>query len=203
MSLYAIMLADTAYDLLVAEFGARFKTYRKTPMMQVNPGDLPMLGVYILREQGAAIGNANHTEPRFQNTLTLGVSGAIHADTDDQNKFYVLERSMAEVADALLSNPRFVKLTEGFPSADRISQYAKVGETTLFEIRVELQVAYSSWFPPKVDDDFNTLHVTLQYPPGVDPDTVQEIIRVYELNENARQSKRLNGGQDPHTPLTP
>lgn len=203
MSLYAIMLADMAHDLLVAEFGPRFKTYRKTPMMQVTPADLPMLGVYILREQGVALGSADHAEPKFQTTLTLGVSGAIHADTDDQNKFYVLERSMAEVADALLSNPRFVKLTEGFPSADRISQYAKVGETTLFEIRVELQVAYSSWFPPKVDDDFNTLHVTLQYPPGVDPDTVQEIIRVYELNENARQSKRLNGGQDPHTPLTP
>jgi hypothetical protein len=201
LSLYAIMLADTAYDLLVAEFGARFKTYRKTPMMQVNPGDLPMLGVYILREQGAAIGNANHTEPRFQNTLTLGVSGAIHADTDDQNKFYLLEQAMAEVADTLLSNPRFVKLTEGFPSADRTSQYAKVGETTLFEIRVELQVAYASWFPPRVVDDFNTMHVTTAYPPGVDPDTVMQIIRIYEINENAKsKAGRPNGGDAPHHP---
>ena len=65
MSRYAIIVADTAHDLLAAEFGPRFKTYRKTPMMQVKPGDLPLLGVYILREQSPALGNANHAEPKF------------------------------------------------------------------------------------------------------------------------------------------
>ena len=38
-------------QLLQIGFGAHFKTYRKTPMLQVQPGDLPVLAVHILREQ--------------------------------------------------------------------------------------------------------------------------------------------------------
>lgn len=197
MSHYASMLATQAHDRLIAAFGPRFKTYRKTPMLQVQPVDLPLLGVYIMREQGVPIGDANHTEPRFRSTLTMGISGAIWADTDDQNKLYQLEQTMSEVNDILLSDAKFVTLVEGFSGIDRQSQYAKVGEITLFEIRVELQMVYADWYPPKVVDDFNTLHVTTQYPPNVDPDTVLEIIRVYELNVAARVRAGANGGQVP------
>jgi hypothetical protein len=197
MSEYAIQIVTAAHDLLAVHFGARFKTYRKTPMLQVQPSDLPLLGIYILREQGIPLGDANHAEPKFKSTLTVGFSGAVHADTDDQNKLYQLEETMSEVLDVLLTNPKFVNLAEGFTGTDRQSQYAKVGETTLFEIRIELQALYDSWFDPVVVDDFNTLHITNQYPPGVDPDTVLQIIRVYELNTARRRS---NGGQRPHHP---
>lgn len=201
MSHYATMVATKAHDNLAAAFGPRFKTYRKTPMLQVNPGDLPVLGVYILREQRTPMGNANHAEPKFKHSLTLGFSGAIHADTDDQNKYYLLEQAMSEVDDVLLTDPKFVNLVEGFTAMDRTSQYAKVGETTLFEIRVEMQMEFSGWFPPKVVDDFNLLHVTLQYPPDVDPAVVLQIIRIYEINQNAKsKAGRPNGGQAPHHP---
>jgi hypothetical protein len=200
VSHYATMVATKAHDYLAGAFGARFKTYRKTPMLQVTPNDLPMLGVYILREKRTPMGNANHAEPKFKHELTLGFSGAVHAETDDQNKLYFLEQVMSEVDDILLTNPKFVNLTEGITGMDRLSQYAKVGETTLFEIRVEMVMEFSGWFPPKVEDDFNTLHVTLQYPPGVDPDTVLEIIRIYELNAAQPKAGRPNGGQAPHHP---
>ena len=203
MSHYATMVATQAHDYLATAFGPRFKTYRKTPMLQVTPGDLPILGVYILREQRTPMGNANHAEPKFKHSLTLGFSGAIHADTDDQNRYYLLEQAMSEVDDVLLTNPKFVNLVEGFTAMDRTSQYAKVGETTLFEIRVEMQMEFSGWFPPVVVDDFDLLHVTLQYPPDVDPDTVLQIIRVYEINQNAKsKAGRPNGGQAPPSPLT-
>jgi len=197
MSHYATMIATQAHDNLVAGFGARFKTYRKSPMLQVQPSDLPLLGVYILREQRTPMGNANHAEPKFKHSLTLGFSGAVHADTDDQNKLYQLEETMSELDDILLTNPKFVTLVEGFTGMDRQSQYAKVGETTLFEIRVEMQMEFSGWFDPLVPDDFNTLHVTTEYPPGVDPEAVMQIIRVYEMN---RARAGLNGGQRPHHP---
>lgn len=183
MSHYASMIATQAHDYLIVGFGSRFKTYRKSPMLQVQPSDLPLLGIYILREQRTPMGNANHAEPKFKHSLTLGFSGAVHADTDDQNKLYQLEETMSELDDILLTNPKFVTLVEGFTAMDRQSQYAKVGETTLFEIRVEMQMEFSGWFDPLVPDDFNMLHVTTQYPPGVDPDTVLQIIRVYEMNK--------------------
>jgi hypothetical protein len=195
------MVATQAYDKLTLAFGPRFKTYRKTPMMQVTPADLPLLGVYILREQRTPMGDANHAEPKFKHSLTLGFSGAIHAETDDQNKYYQLEQAMSEVDDVLLTDPKFVKLVEGVTAMDRQSQYAKVGETTLFEIRVEMVMEFSGWFDPVVVDDFNTLHVTLQYPPDVDPATRMEIIRIYEMNQNAKsKAGRPNGGQAPRHP---
>ena len=49
-------------------FGTRFKTYRVTPMLQVQPSDLPVLGIYNLRQKSTPWGNANHAEPKFQDT---------------------------------------------------------------------------------------------------------------------------------------
>jgi hypothetical protein len=47
------------------------------------------------------------------------------------------------------------------------------------------------------------MHLTLLFPPGVDPDSVLEIVRIYDINQNAKQSKAgLNGGQRPQSPLT-
>jgi hypothetical protein len=190
MSHYASMMQKEALRLLQLGFGSRFRTYRSTPALQVQPSDLPMLGVYILRERRTPMGHANHAEPKFKHELTMGLSGAVQADTDDQNSLNALEEMMSEADDILLRNPKFVKLVEGWTGMDRQSQYAKVGETTLFEIRVELVCEFSGWFDPIVEDDFNLLHLTLQYPPDVDPDSVLKIIRVYEFNQNVmRQSK--------------
>jgi hypothetical protein len=202
MTALAITMQMEAMRLLQAGFGPRFKTYRNTPALQVTPQDLPMLGVYILRERRVQSGHANHAIPDFQAELTLGFSGACQADTEDQNQLLVLEEMMTELDDMLLTNAVYVKRVEGFTGMDRQSQYAKVGETTLFEIRVEMQMTYRTWFNPVVVDDFNTMHLTLQYPPNVDPDSVLEIIRIYEINQNAfRQSKAgLNGGHRPHQP---
>lgn len=185
MSHYASIVATKAFDLARAGFGTRFKTYRKTPMLQVTPKDLPLLGIYILREQRAALGAANHAEPKFKHTVTLGFSGAVHVETDEQNQLVALEEMMSELDDILLTNPKFVILTEGFTGMDRQSQYAKVGETTLFEIRVELVFEFTSNFPPKVVDDFETLHVETQYPDEAHVDSgTPQITRVYELEQN-------------------
>ena len=185
MSDYAVTVATKAFDLAVAGFGARFKTYRKTPMLQVVPADLPLLGVYIMREQRAPMGDANHAEPRFKHALTLGFAGAVHADTENQNTLYELEQMMAELDEILLTNPHFVNLCEGVTGMDRQSQYAKIGETTLFEIRVEMVLAFSSYFPPKVVDDLNTIHVETRYPTvDADPAEIIQIIRQYELEQN-------------------
>ena len=181
----ATNIATAALDLLMKHFGSRFKTYRRTPMMQVMPADLPVLGVYILRERRTQDLHANHAQPHFKCAITLGYSGAIHAETADQNQIYQLEQWMDEVDDALLSNAKFVMLTEGIEGMDRQSQYAKVGETTLFEIRVEMTFMTSAWFPPKVVDDYLRLHIESRYPTAdTDPEEVQQIIRHWDIEQN-------------------
>jgi len=176
----ATNITDAAFNLLMGHFGTRFKTYRRTPMLQVQPADLPILGVYLLREKRTQDLHANHTAPHFKSLITLGVSGAIHAETAEQNQLYELEHWMDEVDDTLLSNVPFVKLTEGVEGMDRTSQYAKVGETTLFEIRVEFNLMTSAWFPPKVVDDFLVLHIEYKVPDGTPP-----IIRSWDIPQNS------------------
>jgi hypothetical protein len=175
----ATVIATAALNLLIGNFGTRFKTYRRTPMLQLQPTDLPVLGVYILRERRTQDLHANHTSPHFKSLITLGVSGAIHAETAEQNQLYELEQWMDEVDDTLLSNVPFVKLTEGVEGMDRTSQYAKVGETTLFEIRVEFHLMTSAWFPPKVVDDFLLLHLDLKVEDGTPP-----INRPWDIPQN-------------------
>ena len=190
MSHYASIVHGMAYDLLVAGFGATFTTYRKTPMLQVQPEHLPVLGIYILRERRDQDGYANEGEPHFKHTLTMGFSGAVHVATDNQNELNALEETMSMLDDLLLSDPRFVNLTEGITGMDRVSQYAKVGETTLFEIRVEMSMEFSSRFEPVITDDFKTIHVESRYPsPTTDPAEVQQVVVQYDLPQNTTQRK--------------
>jgi hypothetical protein len=180
MQITAGVVQKEAMRLLQKHFGTRFKTYRSTPMLQVQPTDLPVLGVYILREKRTPWGHANHAEPRFQHQVTLGFSGAIHAETAEQNQLYALEEWMGEIDETLFSEPKFVALMDGIESMDRQSQYAKVGETTLFEIRVEMTYANQSYFPPKVEDDLETIVVDTQYPDKAHADSgTPQIHRVY------------------------
>jgi hypothetical protein len=188
MSHYASIVHGMAYDLLVGGFGATFKTYRKTPMLQIQPGDLPVLGIHILRERREQDGFANEGEPHFKHMLTMGFSGAVHVQTDRQDELNALEETMSMLDDLLLSDPRFVNLTEGITSMDRVSQYAKVGETTLFEIRVEMTLEFSSRFEPVITDDFKTIHVESRYPsPTVDPAEIQQVIVQYDIPQNSKK----------------
>src|SRR5262245_11907865 len=183
---YASMVQRQAMALAQAAFGTRFKTYRNTPMLQVQPSDLPMLGIFILRERRSPWSQANHAEPRFRDETTLAFSGSIHAETADQNHLYQLEEWMTELDHVLLQNPKFVNLMGGVESMDRQSQYAKVGETTLFEIRNQWVFATQSYFPPVVTDDFNTVHVETQFPDKAHVESgTPQITRVYDLTVNA------------------
>jgi hypothetical protein len=182
MDVTPVKVQREAMRLLQNHFGTRFKTYRSTPMLQVQPTDLPVLGVYILREKRTPWGHANHGEPRFWHEVTLGFSGAIHAETAEQNQLYDLEDWMAEIDETLFTEPKFVALMDGIEGMDRQSQYAKVGETTLFEIRVEMTYANQSYFPPKVEDDLERIVIDTQFPDKAHADSgTPQLHWVYEL----------------------
>ena len=188
MSHWANTIHAEALALLKVGFGTVFKTYRQTPMLQVQPGDLPVLAVHILRERRSTDGQSNQAEPKFIHDLTLGFSGAVHVETDKQDQIHDLEEWMATLDDILLSDPQFVNLTEGVTAMDRVGQYAKVGETTLFEIRIEMNVQFRSNFTPRIHDVLATVDVKTKVPDGTPP-----LERVYKI----AAPKRANGSQNP------
>jgi hypothetical protein len=195
MSTYAIQIADAAFAILSAQPN-EFKTYRRSPMKQVAPEDLPILAVFILRESRVPDGDANAGEPRFQHRLHLGFSGAIAAD-DQGQQFIHLEQIMADIDDKLLTNVSFVSLVEGFESMDRKSQYAIMGETTLAEIQIEMVVSFRTFWPPAVTDDFKTLHLETRYPsPDTDPAEVEQIVRQWDIEQNRENPNGNDGTND-------
>lgn len=190
MSHWANTIHAKALELVKSGFGSTFKTYRKTPMLQVQPGDLPILAVHILREKRVPDGQSDQTTPKFIHDLTLGFSGAVHVETDKQDDINDLEEWMATVDDILLSDPSFVRLTEGVTAMDRVGQYAKIGETTLFEIRVEMNIQFRSYFEPRIHDVLATVDVKT-----LAKDGTPILEQVYKL----AATKRANGSQSPPT----
>jgi hypothetical protein len=154
MSDYASMVHAAAFTLVQTAYGSAFTSYRKTPMLRV----------YILRERREQDGQANQTVPHFKHTLTLGFSGAIQMETDNQNELSALEETMAMLDDILLCQPKFINLVEGVTMMDRVGQYAKVGEITLYEIRIEMAMEFSSRFEPTIPDDLERVVITTQFP---------------------------------------
>src|SRR5262245_57721257 len=99
MSTYAIEIADKALALLQAPVNGTppfWKSYWRTPMRQVSASDLPLLGVYSLRETRAAEGDENAGEPRFIHRLHLGIAGAIQTG-DAGEQLRILEERMADI----------------------------------------------------------------------------------------------------------
>jgi hypothetical protein len=182
MSHWANTIHSAAMSLLQAGFGTTFKTYRITPMLQVQPEHLPVLAVHLLREKRLPDGQANQTMPKFIHDLTLGFSGAVHIPTDEQNQIHALEEWMACIDDLLLSDPRFLNLTEGCTQMDRVGQYAKVGEITLFEIRVEMNLQFRSQFSPTIVDDLKLISIQTQFPDKAHADAgTPQLDREYEI----------------------
>ena len=182
MSDYASQICNKAYDILIEGLRADFNTFRRVPMQQVQSADLPVLGVYILRETREADGNSNAGEPKFVHRLTLGFSGAVAVATDDQNALMGLEETMTKLDDLLLTNAKFISMTEGILSMDRQMQFSQAGETPLGEIRVEMVIQFRSIWPPVIVDDFKTLHVTTQFPDKAHADAgTQQIEREYDI----------------------
>ncbi|BAR57587.1 hypothetical protein ACVIWV_006189 [Bradyrhizobium diazoefficiens] len=190
MSTYAIEIADRVLELLKAPTADEptpfFKSYWRTPMRQVAASDLPLLGVYILRETRGPDGDENAGEIRFIHRLHLGIAGAI-SNADPGEQLRILEERMAGIDERLLTNPAFVCMIEGVTAMDRRSQYAQVAETPVAEIQIEMVVTFRTYWEPVVPDDFKTMHVETRYPTAdADPAEVQQITQEYDIPQDAK-----------------
>lgn len=185
MSQYATNVHSATYDLIVSGMGSKFKRYRKVPMLQFNPDDLPSCAVYITRERRVPLGDANHGPPSFRHELTLSIAAAMAMRRQEQDELSILEERFDEIDVLLLRNPTWVAMTEGIQSVDRQSQYSKAGDTPVAEIKIEMVLTFNTIYEPIVDDDFEVLHVETRYPDSdVNPAEVQQVVVQYDIPQN-------------------
>lgn len=160
MTTHAIKLADEVFSRLQAVGG--FTSYHRAPVTQVNPGDLPLLGVFLMRENMTADGDENAGEPHYIHRLTLGITGAISA-TAPEAQLIALELVMSQILEALLQDASLFnqEWIDGIPSIDRRLNFTRIGETPLAEVQVELVIKYGSRWEPTVTDDFEAINYTV------------------------------------------
>ncbi|MGD9766855.1 MAG: hypothetical protein AB7U62_04355 [Pseudolabrys sp.] len=143
---------------------AGYTSFRKTPVAQLQPEQLPAMSVFILSEQMQPDGDANAGEPNFSSTVTIGIS-VIRGFEDPATLEGQVDADVDAIETLLLCDPTFVHfgpdpLFEAVTSINRRRLYPQAGETYLAELRLEIAFLARVSYPPRVTDILETVHVT-------------------------------------------
>lgn len=153
---------SAAYERIVATVKG-FTTYRRTPLLTLQPADMPCLAVYLLRDREQPIGDYNVGEPRFMQSCHLGIAGMILASNVDLQLEMLASKVMATRL-SLFTDPQFIRLICGFESVDTRLVFSRINDTPVAEYQMELVVSFETIWPPHVPDDFLRLHLTTAFP---------------------------------------
>lgn len=178
----ADMIWSAAYERLVAKVGG-FKTYSRTPALNIEPQDLPLFAVYLLRdrEQGIA---PTMGEPTFKQYCHLGIAGMILQSNVDSQLQTLAAKLMASRL-ALYTDPSFMRLIDGIESSDTRLQFGRTGELGTAEYQMELVVCFETVWPPNVVDDYLRLHLETRFPPPLtDPLATPQVVRAWDIEQN-------------------
>jgi hypothetical protein len=158
---HAIKIRDYAFEALLPLTinGRGMKSARRAPISTVQPDQLPALGVFILSERELPLGGAKQvTLPRFTDNLELGISWVVMA-TDELLIDGTLDLFVAQAKTLLLGDPEFLEHFEFVEAVSREYTFSKVGESYIAEIRLRMQVSYSTTYPPLAPYDLALIDI--------------------------------------------
>jgi hypothetical protein len=161
---------------------------------QVQPEKIPFCGIYFISEDLTPDGDSDTGEPRFHSLALYGVSivvqnndGAAAEDKLDEAWVLLTERLFRDPT--LYLNP--AAQIQSYTRGNRTHQFGSVGADNsipIAECRFTLSCDLGVIdFPPIVDDDLNTIHVTTQFPSGGTPEeiaAIQQVQAEYDLPQN-------------------
>ena len=161
-----------------------FKTYRRTPALRVEPPDLPLITVYVLRDREQWIGDPNTGEPMFKHYTTLGFEGIINlSDVDAQLE--TLASQMLNIRLSIYRSTSFLRLIDGIESSDTRLVFNRKGENPTAGYQMEMTTHFTTVWPPEVIDDYLTLHLETRFPSAdVDPAVTPQIVRTWDIPQN-------------------
>jgi hypothetical protein len=165
---HAIKIRDEAFERLVRLKinGRGMTTARKAPIVTLQPNQLPALGVFIHMENETQLDPGKGvTQPRFKDTLTLGLSWAVMAH-DEELIDGTLDTFVQKAKEKLLCDPRFLELFEFTESVTRNYVFSKVGESYIAEIRLALQVSFTITYEPHAPYDLELIDIKTESAAG-------------------------------------
>ena len=143
--------------------GVPMKTARKAPVTQVQLEQLPALGVFVLSEKDAQLGDV--VQPEFKTTLELGLSWVCMA-SDEMLIDGSLDEFVAAAKTTLLCDTSFLEMYEFTEGMSREYVFSKQGEAYIAEIRLRMNLTYTTTYEAVAPYDFLLLDVQTAPQPG-------------------------------------
>jgi hypothetical protein len=171
---YSYAIRDVFFDSLAdVPFFSGYEK-RKTKRLQVQPEDLPYLGVYIIDEVMAPDGDANVGTVRFVHTARIGFS-VIIAMNDEELAERTIDSAFCQIMDRLWTDARVTNLfdasTSSNPNNVRVESLTRGvrrhvfgsmmldNTTPLAELQYEVSCLYRTSWWPLITDDFLRMDV--------------------------------------------
>lgn len=188
---YPMLVRDRILDFLqgLPFFATNGFTFSTNKALQIQPHNIPFLGVYFIEETGLPEGDANIGDIRFRTTARYGISVIIQ-NNDSGVSETILDRAMTFIT-SIFKNPDLYNWDgtleeakiQAFIRGARTHAFGSVGadnEMPIAELRYELTCDLGTiLYDPPVDDDFITFHVETRYPSqeAADEGTPQVIVQ--------------------------
>lgn len=177
---FSLVIRDVFFDTLTLRepyFANHFA--RKTKMAQVQPSQLPYLGVYIVDEVMQPDGDANAGEVRFTHTLRVGFS-VIVANNDQNAAEREIDAAFWRIMNRIWTDPYVMNLLDTYnpvdqsvnPDNTRIESITRGvrkhlfggtsanNETPIAELQYDVSCFYRTNWPPVITDDLLEIDVT-------------------------------------------
>jgi hypothetical protein len=166
---------------------AQFK-FGTDPSHQVQPEEVPYIGVYQMPEEMNYDGAWNETEPHFSHDADIGIS-VILANNDGEALEDNLDASFDLVSNGLISDPTFIGFRniyqiEGIKKMVRQHLFGLSGSTNempIGEMRLTITFTFRYVYPPTITDVLERVVITTAYPSIEKKDEVQQVFMPVEV----------------------
>jgi hypothetical protein len=178
------------------EFFRKFKKFGFTRAYQVQPTDLPYVGVYLLPDTGRADGDWNATAPHFIHHCEIGMSVILpNIEADELEN--ALDAAYDVITIGLLADESFMQMgplskynIEGVNHISKTITYGTVGnqnETPIGELQLNMTFVYRFDYPPEILDDLITVHLETVYPSLEEAEKTQQVKIVVEYETEPQE----------------
>ena len=155
---------------------------------QIQPEQIPFLGIYFINEDLLADGDTNAGEPRFRSLAVYGFS-IIVQNNDAAAAENTLDDAWVLLTSGLFTDPSLylnrAAQIQGYQRGTRSHQFGSAGADNsipIAECRFTLTIDLGvNDFPPIVPDVLSKVRLDTRYPAGSDPDEIQQVGAEYDL----------------------
>src|SRR5215469_14247691 len=175
---YGWVIRNAFLDALAADPFFAGYTVRPNKMLQVQPENLPYLGVYIVDEIMTPDGDANAGDIRFSHVLRIGFSVLI-ANNDQAVAEQTIDAAYWRISKRLFCDPDLMNLfASSMPDNTRIEGIVRgsrrhafgnpnfTNEMPLAELQYEISCQFRTMWDSVITDDLEEIDIKVDVPPG-------------------------------------